>query len=104
MENLKNEIKQLSSAEDMLKYFKIPYDEGIVRVNRLHIMKRMHDYLKEYGDLNIFDDVYLFHLYKKVLNQAYEDFTKSTAIKERVFKVHKDYNPENPSRHLGCRK
>jgi nitrogenase-stabilizing/protective protein len=40
-----DQMSGLSSAEDFFKALDVPFDEHVVRVNRLHILKRMHDYL-----------------------------------------------------------
>ncbi len=42
---LEEAMEELSSAEDFLLYFDIPFDTTVVHVNRLHIMQRFHDYL-----------------------------------------------------------
>ncbi|HTH40809.1 MAG TPA: nitrogenase-stabilizing/protective protein NifW, partial [Rhodocyclaceae bacterium] len=44
-EDFELDLEDLASAEDFLNYFDIPYDQGIVHVNRLHILQRFHDYL-----------------------------------------------------------
>jgi nitrogenase-stabilizing/protective protein len=94
MIRLKSDLSELSSAEDFLNYFKIPYEERVVRINRLHIMKKMRDYLEEYGSPDTFNDFFQYALYREILMRAYEDFRDSTALDQRVFKVHKQYNPE----------
>ncbi len=40
MDQMIDRLKALSSAEDFLNFFGLPYDERIVSVNRLHILKR----------------------------------------------------------------
>ena len=101
MNSVKEKLKELSAAEDFLEYFSIPYDENIVKVNRLHILKRMKDYLDEV-DTNIDNEDVLHDLYREKLGKAYADFTGSSAIEERVFKVHKDYDPNNKNAQKGC--
>ena len=101
MGDVKEKLGELSAVEDFLEYFSVPYDENVVRVNRLHILKRMKDYLDETGDSSL-DDEQIYELYREKLVRAYEDFTISNAINERVFKVHKDYDPENKIHPAGC--
>lgn len=42
-------LDELSSAEDFLDYFSVPYTPSVVQVNRLHILQRFHDYLGQYA-------------------------------------------------------
>jgi nitrogenase-stabilizing/protective protein len=60
------------------------------QVNRLHILKRFHQYLHRSDGLPALDDVALFRRYRELLTQAYDDFTQSTAQQEKVFKVFQD--------------
>jgi nitrogenase-stabilizing/protective protein len=81
-----DQMAELSSAEDFFKTLGVPFDEHVVRVNRLHILKRMHDYLGR-EDLSGLDDEALRTLYQEKLSLAHADFTTSDAVTERVFKV-----------------
>lgn len=80
------DMDELSSAEDFLDYFDIEYQPSIVHVNRLHILQRFHDYLGEVKEVPE-DDEGRFKLYADLLKGAYEDFVKSDAVTEKVFKV-----------------
>jgi nitrogenase-stabilizing/protective protein len=80
------DLDELSSAEDFLDYFGIEYIPSVVHVNRLHILQRFHDYLGQAGDLPEDEDQRR-HLYCDLLKGAYEDFVKSDAVTEKVFKV-----------------
>ncbi|MDR3353236.1 MAG: nitrogenase-stabilizing/protective protein NifW [Zoogloeaceae bacterium] len=85
--SLDEALEELVSAEDFLDYFAVPYEIAVVQVNRLHILQRFHDYLRRHaGDMPP-DDAgrYVFH--QKWLRQAYEDFTHSDALTEKVFAV-----------------
>ncbi len=87
MSTLRDQLAKLSSAEDFLNLLEIPYDEHVVQVNRLHILKRFHDYLKRSADEDTLDDEDLRLLYVALLSQAYNDFVTSNAVTEKVFKV-----------------
>ena len=80
-----DDLEELESAEDFLNFFKIPFDQGIVHVNRLHILQRYHNYLTAHreraGEPGYLD-------YKALLTQAYEDFVHSDAYTEKVMRVH----------------
>ena len=87
------DLQRLSSAEDFLDYLGVPYQPEIVRVARLHIMRRMGQYLRGSeveGALEAADDTALFALCRDHLEQAYADFVASSPIAERVFKVHQE--------------
>jgi len=40
MENFIQQVKALSSAEDFLQFFGVPFEQSVVNVSRLHILKR----------------------------------------------------------------
>jgi nitrogenase-stabilizing/protective protein len=80
-----DDLDELESAEDFLGYFDIPYESGVVHVNRLHILQRYHDYLaghRQNGGEPGYDD------YRVLLRRAYEDFVHSDARTEKVLRVY----------------
>ncbi len=85
-------MEELVSAEDFLDYFGIAYDASVVHVNRLHILQRFHNYLakaaitQEEADKRV--------VYATLLQQAYQDFVKSDALTEKVFKVFHMHEPQ----------
>jgi nitrogenase-stabilizing/protective protein len=89
MDDLTTRLKALSSANEFLEFFGIPYDETVVNVNRLHILKRFYQYLHK-ADLAGLDEIGLFTRYRELLTQAYKDFTTSSSVQEKVFKVFQD--------------
>lgn len=90
MDDLITRLKALSSAEDFLHFFGVPFDERVVQVNRLHILKRYYQYLHKAQDLVGLEDVEMFRRYRELLVQAYQDFVNSNAQREKVFKVFQD--------------
>ena len=90
---LEMDMDELSSAEEFLDYFDIEYDQKVVHVNRLHILQRFHDYINEMDDLPEPEDEQR-TLYTDLLKAAYEDFVKSDAATEKVFKVFKMNEPQ----------
>ena len=91
--SLLDQLQSLSSAEDFFTFLGVPYEETVVQVARLHILRRMGQYLRGSeveGALEAADDAALLTLCREHLAQAYEDFVASSPIAERLFKVHKD--------------
>jgi nitrogenase-stabilizing/protective protein len=98
MEGLTQRLKALSSANEFLEFFGIAYDERVVHVNRLHILKRFYQYLHQAEGLSKQsaegpdeqNEIEMFRRYRELLARAYGDFVTSTAAKEKVFKVFQD--------------
>lgn len=85
-----NEITQalgrLSSAEEFMDYLGVAYDQHVVNVNRLHILKRFNQYISRHTFSGATDAVLRME-YKTLLERAYNDFVRSDAVTEKVFKV-----------------
>ncbi len=92
MENFLQQLKELSSAEDFLQYFGVPFDQKVVNVSRLHIMKRFFQYIRQQNLLVQSDELEFFTQYREQLVKAYADFVTSTPAQEKVFKVFQDTN------------
>lgn len=90
MENFLQQLKALSSAEDFLQFFGVPFDQKVVNVSRLHILKRFFQYLRQQNGLPQTDEVQMFTAYRGLLVKAYADFVASTPAQEKVFKVFQD--------------
>ena len=85
-------LEDLVSAEDFLNYFGIEYDASVVHVNRLHILQRFHNYLSKV-ELSEEESARRV-VYTTLLKQAYQDFVKSDALTEKVFKVFHMHEPQ----------
>lgn len=79
-------LEKLSSAEDFLSFFGIPFDAHVVSVNRLHILKRCNQYLEK-CDFTAMDDDAKRGTYCDCLTRAYADFVHSDAQTEKVFPI-----------------
>lgn len=88
--SFQDDLDDLETAEDFLRYFEAPFDQKVVHVNRLHILQRFHDYLGKDETLEALDDDAKKAAYRVHLLRAYQDFVESNAIKEKVFKVHQE--------------
>ncbi|WP_374494543.1 nitrogenase stabilizing/protective protein NifW [Zoogloea sp.] len=90
MNELTGELAKLSSAEEFLHFFAVPFDQKVVNVSRLHILKRFYQYLRRDADLSGLSGTELFSRYRSHLVAAYDDFVRSTPAQEKVFKVFQD--------------
>lgn len=89
MSEIRNALGQLSSAEEFLNFLEVDYDQHVVNVNRLHILKRFNQYMGRHNFIGT-SDVAIKTEYKVLLQRAYDDFVKSDAVTEKVFKVFQD--------------
>ena len=87
MDGLIQKLKALSSANEFLEFFGVEYDEAVVHVNRLHILKRFYQYLRSEQGVAEGDEGIVYARYRGLLARAYDDFVKSTPAQEKVFKV-----------------
>ncbi|MBK6974284.1 MAG: nitrogenase stabilizing/protective protein NifW [Sterolibacteriaceae bacterium] len=90
MNDLTQRLTQLSAAEEFLEFFAIPFEQSVVNVSRLHILKRFYQYLRQERGLGELDEAQMFACYRGLLVRAYEDFVASTPAQEKVFKVFQD--------------
>jgi nitrogenase-stabilizing/protective protein len=89
--NVLDELGTLSTAEDFFEFLGVAYDPEILDVARLHILKRMGEYLRKNKDaLSRADGRAARALCRAQLERAYRDFVESTPLEQRVFKVLQD--------------
>jgi nitrogenase-stabilizing/protective protein len=92
-EEFDRELSELEDAEDFFDYFEIDYDPSVVQVSRLHILQRFHDYLAGVEEMPS-DTAQRRALYADLLSGAYQDFVKSDALTEKVFRVFHMHEPQ----------
>ena len=90
MTELIKTLGTLSAAEEFLDFFGIEYEQAVVNINRLHILKRFHQYLRSTPGTAQMEDAALWDTCKQLLARAYQDFVQSTPAREKVFKVFQD--------------
>ncbi len=83
------DLRRLSAAEEIFQLLDVPYDAAVVNVARLHILRRMGEYLAKEDIAGLSDDEIRTRC-RAHLQSAYADFVARSPIEERVFKVHKD--------------
>ena len=84
MDDLTQRLAKLSSAEDFLEFFALPFDQGVVNVNRLHILKRFYQYLRSEKGLADGDEGVVYARYRNLLSRAYDDFVTSTPQRSQM--------------------
>ncbi|MBE9038630.1 nitrogenase-stabilizing/protective protein NifW [aff. Roholtiella sp. LEGE 12411] len=90
-----DEFKQLVDTEEFLKFFNLPYDQKFVNVNRLHILKKFSQYIKEIDDNSPeLSQQERLNQYSLALQKAYQVFLESTPHEQKLFKVFND-KPKN---------
>ena len=83
------QLNQASAAEEFFTLLGVDYDPKVVNVARLHILRRMGQYLAGEDLAGVADEI-VAERCKAVLERAYADFVASSPIDQRVFKVLKD--------------
>ncbi len=89
MSSLIERMRRLSSAEEFFTLLAVPYDPKVLQVARLHVLRRMSQYLADTGLEALTDDA-AEEACRLALSRAYADFVASTPIEQRTFKVHQD--------------
>lgn len=84
-----DDLRRLSATEEIFDYLHLPFERRVLNVARLHILRRMGEYLAK-DELTALPEAEVYARCRSHLEAAYDDFTKRTPIDERVFKVHKD--------------
>jgi nitrogenase-stabilizing/protective protein len=84
-----DDLRKLSSAEEFFEALGVEFDPSVLRVARLHILRRMGEYLAN-SDQAEMTDAQTRAACASHLAKAYHDFIASSPIEQRVFKVLKD--------------
>lgn len=90
-----DQFKQLIDAEEFFQFFNLSYDLEVVNVNRLHILKKFSQYIKEidHNSPDLSQEEKL-NQYSLALQKAYQVFIESTPHEQKLFKVFND-KPKN---------
>lgn len=94
-----DQLNKASAAEDFFALLGVAYDAKVLNVARLHILRRMGQYLVS-EDFSGLPNAEVALRCKAVLEQAYSDFITSSPLDERVFKVLKDAVAPPKPRHF----
>ncbi len=108
MENWEEVSGRLTDAEDYFRFFEVAFDQRVVSVNRLHILKKFGEFRevidREWPDRE--DSGKKREAYRMALKKAYETFLTRTAQDEKLFKVFREatgginvvFHPEGPGK------
>lgn len=99
--NILERLKGLSTAEDFFDTLGVAHDPKVLNVARLHILKRMGQYLAE-EDFDGLPDGVIAARARSTLERAYSDFVAASPLSQRVFKVLKDRDPRKPADRRGA--
>jgi nitrogenase-stabilizing/protective protein len=91
------QLNQASAAEEFFALLAVDFDPKVVNVARLHILRRMGQYLAG-EDFSSASDADITERCRAVLERAYADFVASSPIDQRVFKVLKDAVAPQPKK------
>jgi nitrogenase-stabilizing/protective protein len=90
-----SQFNQLADAEEYLEFFELPYDQQLVNVNRLHILKKFSQYIEEINaNSPELSEEEKLNQYRDALQRAYEVFLTSNSIEQKLFKVFNE-KPKN---------
>ncbi|MBB5462608.1 nitrogenase-stabilizing/protective protein NifW [Paraburkholderia sp. Cpub6] len=87
MQEVIEQLLHPSSAEDFLRFFDIAFDEKVLNVSRLHILKRFFQYIEQQKELPRNNSTAVLAVYRCLLQKAYNDFVVSTPAEQKVFKA-----------------
>jgi len=79
-------LSGLSSAEDIFCHFGVEFDQTVLNVNRLHILKRFNEYLTQAEELDAMAVADALNAGHEMLLRAYRDFVNSSAVEQKVFR------------------
>lgn len=88
-------FQQLVDTEDYLQFFEIPYDQHLVNVNRLHILKKFSELIKEIDE--VFPELpegEKLAKYQEAFARAYALFQTTSPLETKLFKVFQN-KPKN---------
>lgn len=85
MSPLLTQLAGVSSAEEIFALLDLPAEPAVLNVARLHILRRMRDYITAVPEGASEDEARI--ALRTALGKAYADFAASSPLRERVFKV-----------------
>lgn len=82
------QFKHLVDAEQYFEFFELPYDPQILNVNRLHILQKFSNFIRNAGlEATELSEPEILEHYCAALQQAYALFLTSNSLEQKLFKV-----------------
>ncbi|MBF0323735.1 MAG: nitrogenase-stabilizing/protective protein NifW [Alphaproteobacteria bacterium] len=92
MSTILNKLQGLSAAEEFFAALDVPFEQAVLNVSRLHILKRFNENMARAKVAEMVESDQ-FEACQTCLASAYSDFLTSSGVKEKMFKVFKDQAP-----------
>ena len=86
MSTILGQLGQISAAEEFFTLLGVPYEQRVLDVARLHILRRMRDHLSSTA-LETLPEAEAQATLRAALTQSYAAFVASAPLEQRVFKV-----------------
>lgn len=93
------DFHQLTETEQYFEFFDLPYDPAVVNINRLHILQKFSNLLRERQTVlaeliaAAANEAQILEQYRGAFQQAYELFLDSNALEQKLFKVFHEKPP-----------
>ena len=87
-----DELRRASSAEDFFRVLHVDYDAKVLNVARLHVLRKMGEFLAT-EPLDQLDDDVVRERCRTLLRTAHDAFLEKSPLETRLFKVHKNAAP-----------
>ncbi len=81
MSELLRTLRALNTTEELLSYFRIPYDQGVLNIHRIGMLQRAHALLAVPVEEELDDDA-LYQRLRQLMLQAYAEVEKQGPRKE----------------------
>lgn len=83
---MNNPLKELQDTEDFFHFFRVPFHPEILKISRVHILKKFRYYLQEEGYMDAdSNDKEIWNVQRALLTRAYRDFVRPTPLRQRFF-------------------
>jgi nitrogenase-stabilizing/protective protein len=86
-------LRRCTSAEEYFDLLGLPYDQRVLDVNRLHILRRFAQEIESLPP-PLGGAAPATGRYREALTRAYQTFVTGTALDHRLFKVLRDHAPQ----------
>ena len=75
--NLSVELEKITSPEEMLEYFEIPYNKKQLKSHRHQFLRHLKKHLAKYRNMHNWNDFFLYNFYKDMLIMEYNKTVKT---------------------------